>query len=359
MSIMANSLKKVFISHASKDHEVISSFVDSILNLGMNLDPSAIAYTSREDTGVLPGESIPQFIQDNIACADIVLLMISDNFRDSEVCLNEMGAAWALKKTIIQILLPNTSINKLGWLCSFERSIRINDSSALDSLYEIFQEKIGVHSKLSVWNRNKEEFIRSCASYNPMQMVLAPVEEVHSVDKDDLGILDYREMLDNNVAQVNLVCGKISDGLININSKLTTYNSVLQNLNTNNPSTSQYKKVMMAIAKVMNDMADLEDTNAPLLKTCFFDMVDTAVKLSNVVGHNTDIETGYDQVKELLIAISGAKKSHVELKSVIDNLPRIEATTNKAKKRLSKSQEELIEVLDLCLSKAKELMGVI
>lgn len=95
------SKKRIFISHASKDQELIGKFVDSIFLLGMGIDSEIIAYTSREDTGVPAGESIPKFIQDNIACADIVLLMISDNYKSSEVCLNEMGAAWALNKHII------------------------------------------------------------------------------------------------------------------------------------------------------------------------------------------------------------------------------------------------------------------
>lgn len=116
-----NSTKRVFISHASKDNEIISRFIDSILLLGMNLDSSVVAYTSREDTGVMPGESIPEFIQNNIACADVVLLMISEHFKKSEVCLNEMGAALALGKHIVQILLPNVSINTLEWLCSLDR----------------------------------------------------------------------------------------------------------------------------------------------------------------------------------------------------------------------------------------------
>ena len=122
-----SSKKRIFISHASKDKELINKFVDSIILLGMGVDSNIIAYTSREDTGVPPGESIPQFIQDNIACADIVLLMISDNYKSSEVCLNEMGAAWALNKYIVQILLPNTSFDKLGWLCSLDKALEIDN----------------------------------------------------------------------------------------------------------------------------------------------------------------------------------------------------------------------------------------
>ena len=135
---MSSSKKRIFISHASKDKDLIGNFVDSIFLLGMGVDSEIIAYTSREDTGVPAGESIPQFIQDKIACADIVLLMISDNYKNSEVCLNEMGAAWALNKHIIQILLPNTSFDKLGWLCSLDKALRIDDADSIDGLCEVF-----------------------------------------------------------------------------------------------------------------------------------------------------------------------------------------------------------------------------
>ena len=75
--------KKIFISHASKDKKLIDKFVDSIILLGMGIETETIAYTSREGTGVPLGDSIPLFIQDNIASADIVLLMLSDNYKNS------------------------------------------------------------------------------------------------------------------------------------------------------------------------------------------------------------------------------------------------------------------------------------
>lgn len=158
------SKKRIFISHASKDKELVSKFVDSIILLGMGIESEIIAYTSRDDTGVVPGESIPEFIQNNIACADVVLLMMSDNYKNSEVCLNEMGAAWALNKHIIQILLPNTSFDKLGWMESLKKAIKIDCDESIDCLCEVFSEKLGFGIKPSVWNRNKTVFISYCRS---------------------------------------------------------------------------------------------------------------------------------------------------------------------------------------------------
>ena len=60
--------------------------------------------------------------------------MISSNYKSSEVCLNEMGAAWALGKKCVSVLLPETGFDNLGWLMSFEKAIRLNDKEGLTAL---------------------------------------------------------------------------------------------------------------------------------------------------------------------------------------------------------------------------------
>ena len=66
-----------------------------------------------------------------------ILFMISTNYKKSEVCMNEMGAAWALDKQTVPILLPNISFNKIGWLTSLNKAIKIDDSEGLDKLFII------------------------------------------------------------------------------------------------------------------------------------------------------------------------------------------------------------------------------
>lgn len=46
-----------------KDKSIVDQFVDKILRLGLNIDINTIAYTSREDTGVINGENISQYIK--------------------------------------------------------------------------------------------------------------------------------------------------------------------------------------------------------------------------------------------------------------------------------------------------------
>lgn len=154
-------IHKIFISHSTDDQTIVTNFVDSVLFNSCGLTPQQIAYTSLQSTGVELGESIPEFIKHNIEEATYVLLMVSDNFKKSEVCLNEMGAAWAMDKKLISILLPNISFNKLGWLTSLDKAIKIGDARALDRLYSLFNTK---DADSTEWNRHRDNFLNSIKS---------------------------------------------------------------------------------------------------------------------------------------------------------------------------------------------------
>lgn len=45
--------------------------------------------------------------------ADVSFLMISKNYKESEICLNEMGAVWATDNRVRHYLLPNVDLKKL------------------------------------------------------------------------------------------------------------------------------------------------------------------------------------------------------------------------------------------------------
>lgn len=157
--------KLIFISHASKDSEIVNEFIDSVLRLSCGFSSDEIAYTSREDTGVRPGDKINEYIRDNIYDAKIVLLMISDNYKQSEVCLNEMGAAFALNKTIIPVLMPEIGFDQLGWLLTFNKAIRINASDSLDAFYDKVCLELNRTKNATEWNLYKTKFLDFCSSY--------------------------------------------------------------------------------------------------------------------------------------------------------------------------------------------------
>ena len=124
----------VFISHSSADTDIILSFIQNVLVLGLGLDKGDIVFTSDETYGINPGDDIPQYIKRNISGARVVLIMVSQGYKKSEVCLNEMGAAWALDRNIISVLMPDANFDQLGWVINLKKAVRLDKKKSLLSL---------------------------------------------------------------------------------------------------------------------------------------------------------------------------------------------------------------------------------
>ena len=151
-------MAKVFLSHSSKDKPVVDLFKTVLLNVGLGVDDKDIAYTSAVETGVPLGSNIPQYIKSNIADSDFIFLFISDNYRRSEVCLNEMGAAWALDKNVKPLMIhEDVPFDSGGWLYHMNLCARLTDPDRLDELRDEFLEKYPSRTKTAVWNRQKAE----------------------------------------------------------------------------------------------------------------------------------------------------------------------------------------------------------
>lgn len=168
-SISVNSTlkkKKIFISHASKDKVFIQAFVDDILQLGIGIDANDIFCTSIEDMAIKNGEEIRKHIQQNIRNVDFAFLMISKNYRASEICLNEMGAVWAYDNNVKLYLLPDANFDDIGWLCNTRIAEKINDSIALDALHEQLQQHYSLQdTSIRSWSRQREKFLQEIKDF--------------------------------------------------------------------------------------------------------------------------------------------------------------------------------------------------
>lgn len=157
----SNSGKKIFISHSSRDEEIITTFITQILRLGCGLQPDDILCTSLESMGVRTGDDIRTYLKDQLKICDYVFLMISDDYQKSGICLNEMGAAWVLDKKVKPFLFPNLTFADLGWLYEISKGSALGNESALDNLRdELLAEYALIKSpRTADWTVQKREFI--------------------------------------------------------------------------------------------------------------------------------------------------------------------------------------------------------
>jgi hypothetical protein len=152
---------KIFISHSSKDIRYIESFVKSILKLGLDIPHQRIFCSSMEGHGIQSGEYIPDRLREEMNKSILAFLFVSDNYKSSEVCLNEVGAAWVtLNKTqIIPILLPKTRFDKLGFLDLGRIALKIDESKDLFKLIQDNRQGLNPDFNLELVNKHIKEFI--------------------------------------------------------------------------------------------------------------------------------------------------------------------------------------------------------
>ena len=188
--------RKIFISHSSKDKDIVSEFCDRILRLGIGLSADDIFCTSIEDMNIKYGDDIRNHIKENILSADFSLLLISENYKNSEICLNEMGAVWATDNNVRYYLLPNTGFDKIGWLCDTNQAEQLIDHIALDKLYNELTQYYGLNVKLETWSRQRLNFIEVANKQN--SAVEKDVKTKEAIERllDSLSDFDKKHLLE-------------------------------------------------------------------------------------------------------------------------------------------------------------------
>lgn len=350
-------MAKIFISHSSKDKAIVDLFKNIILNAGLGVLDNNIAYTSAPETGVPTGGNIPQYIKENIDDSDFVFFMISDNYRESEVCLNEMGAAWALDKNVKPLLLHNVSFESVGWLYRANLCTKIDDTDRLDELRDEFLEKYGSCPKTVVWNRQKAEFLAkmTISGQNTTTALICidtPMEE-----SEELGLLDYREAFDNHLVLFNQIATVLTDELNQLNDKTAIRVKQLSSLNSKAPNPSQARGIMMQSAQDMNQMSDAINYNAPKLLEHFKIAIENAIHMQQCFDTEQDVkEENRKAMNDLIQSIISAKDTTIQGKDALLGIPGMLKSQIAARNRLVKGYSTLIATYDECITKATELL---
>ncbi len=177
---MSDKQPKLFISHCSKDIEYVKQIVNLLDEMGLN--------QTQVFCSSLPGYGIPidtnifdylrnQFLEYNLH----VIFVHSENYYNSPISLNEMGAAWVLRSTVTSILLPGFGFEKMNGVVN-DHSIAIQlDAQQLElqdklnQLYDKIVTEFGLARKADIiWQQKRDSFIK-----NILQVKTNPVTKSH------------------------------------------------------------------------------------------------------------------------------------------------------------------------------------
>jgi len=201
-------VKEIFISHSELDKEIVSLFVESILISTMSFKSREIFCTSIEGMKITTGEDWRKEIRKNLIGAKIVFLIITSNYKSSEICMNEMGAAWACCDTVIPLIVKPIDFNQIGPLYEVKQAEILNDELSLDRVRDRLKETYTSREfdiPSDRWTAKKKEMLRSVNDYidtNPFPLPLSKetvcnLEEEIDKFKTEYGNLksSYKELL--------------------------------------------------------------------------------------------------------------------------------------------------------------------
>lgn len=137
VSLISDS-KRIFISHSSKDHELVKKFIDTILILGLGIKRENVFCTSVHGTKIRCGADFKKVILDELLNSKAVIQIITKSYKTSEVCLNEMGAAWVLSSNVIP-LVGHPFNYDVGFINASSQQLKLNSKDDLVQFYDDYK----------------------------------------------------------------------------------------------------------------------------------------------------------------------------------------------------------------------------
>jgi hypothetical protein len=161
---------KIFISHSTLDKKYVGSFIEHILVGIFQINRDLIFCSSFAELGITSGKNIPNEIRKNIKNTKFAFLFISQNYKKSEICLNELGACWVTleEQYVIPLLLPDADFDNLGYLYKYSLSLKINNKEDVLKLCDDFKNLNNYNSKSTVIDFKINQFISEIQNFNTL-----------------------------------------------------------------------------------------------------------------------------------------------------------------------------------------------
>lgn len=154
--------KSIFISHATKDKEIVDAFVDIILHGALSVPIDKIFCVSTDGTKIKSGADWRDSISESLLSAKVNFLIITPNYKESEVCLNEMGAAWVTSATVLPFIVDPINYKTVGVIQEPNQIEKLLDEKSLDRIKDEVQEILEIPPALiksDRWTAKKTEFL--------------------------------------------------------------------------------------------------------------------------------------------------------------------------------------------------------
>jgi hypothetical protein len=153
-------MAQIFISHSSRDEDLVNKFVD-LLETGLGLHGSGAIFASS-----IPGKDIEMgdvnhSVKKELVDAKLAIFILSPNFYASQYCIAEMGAAWVTDKKIFIFTVPPLDRGDVKAVFEGRQSEQLHSNESLDKLATVIGRN-GIERDdpgPARWNKKRDEFI--------------------------------------------------------------------------------------------------------------------------------------------------------------------------------------------------------
>lgn len=195
---------------------------------------------------------------------------------------------------------------------------------------------------------------------------LQSVEEIaNSVDDEDLGVLDYKEIIEETLAygtQSILRIGEATQWIgKEIEKKTVEHENIVKKTNGLEVSNKVLRDFYGRIAKILNEFSDRVDPEIVIFSKHFEEAI-TALSRQAILFHLTPNGTWDEQIIGNAVSLEELNKDMVTgtagMQSFLDSvsrLPRMEKEFNKARRRVEESLGSIVNTLKVNLELCSEL----
>jgi len=103
LHIVEDPIRSIFFSFSSRDCKISDKLYELLIDLG--LKETDIFYSNNPDE-IAPATSFVKEIKEEISSKPLFLVLNSENYKNSQMCIIELGAAWIVGSKIFPLLSP-------------------------------------------------------------------------------------------------------------------------------------------------------------------------------------------------------------------------------------------------------------
>lgn len=193
-------MAKYFISHSSKDKEIVNEFL-KMLKLVVPISDGDIFCTSMDGNDIPVGKDFVKTIKKELSDAKYVFACFSQCYFESQVCMAELGASWIKEDIhVIPIIIDkNFSFESMTPLFRNIQGISALDKEGLNKFFDDVIRKEYSKFRINKWEVHRNNFLTFIKNIEPQKPDKVPYSSYQNLQIRNNTLENENKKLKENV----------------------------------------------------------------------------------------------------------------------------------------------------------------